>query len=37
MKQKTIFLIGLSVLLLASCQKQMNYKEYIVYDRDYIA
>ena len=36
MKQKTIFLISLSVLLLAACQKQMNYKEYIVYDRDYI-
>ena len=36
MKHKSIFLIGLSVLLLAACQKQMNYKEYIVYDRDYI-
>ena len=37
MKQKHIFLIALGVLLLAACQKQMNYKEYIVYDRDYIA
>ncbi len=36
MKQKHIFLIALSVLLLAACSKQMNYKEYIVYDRDYI-
>ena len=33
-----IFLAGLTILLLASsCSKQMNYKEYNIYDKDYIA
>ncbi|MBQ9660436.1 MAG: RagB/SusD family nutrient uptake outer membrane protein [Bacteroidales bacterium] len=36
MKQRNIFLVGLSVLLPVACSKQMEYKEYIVYDRDYI-
>ncbi len=35
MKNK-IFFVALSVLLLASCSKQMNYKEYNIYDKDYI-
>lgn len=31
-----ILLTGAAVLLLASCSKQMEYKEYNIYDKDYI-
>lgn len=31
-----IFLIGLAVLGLVSCSKQMNYKEFTILDKDYI-
>ena len=36
MKHK-IFLIGLAALGLVSCSEQMNYKEYNIYDKDYIS
>src|SRR5574344_3075756 len=31
-----LLLIGAAVLLLASCDKQMNYNEYNIYDTDYV-
>lgn len=36
--KRNIFIIAASILLLASsCAKQMNYKEYVIYDRDYVS
>ena len=37
MKHKSIFLIlTVAALFLMSCQKQLNYKEYVIYDKEYI-
>lgn len=37
MKHKSIFLIlAVAALFLMGCQKQLNYKEYVIYDKDYI-
>lgn len=37
MKHKSIFLLlTAAALFLMGCSKQMNYKEYVIYDKDYI-
>ena len=36
MKHKNILLLAVALLAFAACQKQMNYAEYNIYDKDYI-
>ena len=36
MKHKNILLLAVALLCFAACQKQMNYAEYNIYDKDYI-
>jgi hypothetical protein len=36
MKHKSILLLAVALLTFAACQKQMNYAEYNIYDKDYI-
>ena len=36
MKHKNILLLAAALLCFAACQKQMNYAEYNIYDKDYI-
>ncbi len=37
MKHKSILLLAVALLASAACQKQMNYAEYNIYDKDYIS
>jgi starch-binding outer membrane protein, SusD/RagB family len=37
MKHKIILISAAVLLLASSCEKQMNYNEYNIYDKDYIA